>query len=296
MAFEAFLACLFTLAWLGLSGWFWVEGWTRGQAGYRTAFWIATIPLALFVALMVAIEHSGVGVAVGVCGVLSAGPVAVGLRGAWALDSREVSRLAGKRRLRGVRSYLSSLQRRQMVAALEFKSRMKREGEFARVDLPTDCVASWAASLLKYKKHEWILVAFLAGRVCPLVWYNKGLDRTQVSLYLSPDSMRGFAKGIGAETVLVFHNHPNPDPHRYNCTRPSGQDIQSAGHLGSHLTQAGMSLVEYVCERGTPYRYYVAVGDRLLPVAPFAEAVRRANRKSWWTHVGLHLELWLGGS
>ena len=67
---------------------------------------------------------------------------------------------------------------------------MRSGGEFVDCDFHYREMPSRVASLLKFKKHEWIVVAFISSLLVRRLWWNKGPGRTQVrsfSLRLTAD-------------------------------------------------------------------------------------------------------------
>jgi hypothetical protein len=75
------------------------------------------------------------------------------------LSADEVADLGAQRRSKSVRQYFC-FSTTQSVPNPEFKKRMQPRGEFCYVDLPLSGFPSVVAAILKYKKHEWVVIGF----------------------------------------------------------------------------------------------------------------------------------------
>ena len=142
-----------------------------------------------------------------------------------------------------------------------FKSTMQPDGEFRSVDESLYEFPAIAAGMLKYKKHEWIIVAFEKDKRVHKIWINKGIDDTTVSLRLPFSTLVDIAVKEGCSAVLVFHNHPNANPSYYKMNDPSDQDIKFANSLAALLQPKGISLIEFICERGRHYKFFSTIDD-----------------------------------
>ena len=87
---------------------------------------------------------------------------------------------------------------------------MRSDGRFYKIEERLFEFPALAAGLLKYKKHEWIIIAFEKEKRVELIWLNKGKDNKSVSWFLSASEIVETAKQHSFSSVLVFHNHPNP--------------------------------------------------------------------------------------
>lgn len=205
------------------------------------------------------------------------------------LADYEVTSLGIKRRKRNIEAYfhMDNIERSVNV---EFKKSLNPRGVFYRVDLPLYSAASTVAGLLKYKKHEWIVVAFEKGKQVGHLWVNKGHNNSSASIYLPLNEALDTAIRNGYSSILMFHNHPNSNPSRYNCTQASKTDLFTASYWASTLNPGGVSLAEYVCERGLHYRYFLSPSESFVPLADFIEAINRANGYSRFGNLCLHME------
>jgi hypothetical protein len=182
--------------------------------------------------------------------------------------------LARRRRSRAVSRYFSFTSR-ELVANPAFKQTMVADGRFHEVDKDLWEFPSVAAAILKGKKHEWIVVAFESGQKVKRMWLNKGPDGTTVAAMLPVERVLEIAVLAKYQTVLVLHNHPNPDPVLVDCSMASERDHDHAARWGEALNQKGINLLEFVCERGSHYQYYEAVAESFMPLTQFEEEVKR---------------------
>jgi len=205
------------------------------------------------------------------------------------LTEEEVMSLAVKRRRRSIRAYFL-FDNQEYTVDKEFKKRMNPKGAFYKINEDLFEFPAIAAALLKYKKHEWIIIAFEKDKKVNLIWVNKGVDRSCVSSYLSVWEITEIAKRGNFTSVLKFHNHPNPDPNYYSCEAPSDKDIKSARELARVLNANGINLLEFICERGKHYKYLLSPSDAFLPLTEFLKAIEKANGRSRLGNLALHLE------
>jgi len=205
------------------------------------------------------------------------------------LTEDEVRQLGIKRRRKQIRQYFS-FGKREFTVNKEFKKRMKPTGTFYQISESLHIFPAIAAALLKYKKHEWVIVSFERNKGIFLIWLNKGLNRLSASFYLSAEDMAKVADAKGATSVLTFHNHPNPDPNYLVCTKPSDRDIETAKVHSSVLNERGVNLVSFVCERGRHYEYFLSPADSFLPLPQFIEEINAVNGRSSLKNLSLHFE------
>lgn len=205
------------------------------------------------------------------------------------LDDNEIGKLGNKRRKRYIRKYFTFFVGTYSVNN-EFKRCMNPDGSFYKFNEKLENFPAIAAALLKYKKHEWIIVAFEKSKLIGTIWFNKGPNNSSVSLHLPLESVVNVAKKDGYSSVLIFHNHPNSNPNVFNCTQPSNQDIVSAKVFAERLNNHGINLLEFVCERGVSYEFYLSPSDCFYPLADIIEGIVRQNGVSKLRNLGLHIE------
>lgn len=205
------------------------------------------------------------------------------------LDRSEVQRLGIKRRNNEVRRYYSFVGVEYTIDR-EFKKRMNPNGSFYDWNEDLRDFPSVAAALLKYKKHEWIIVAFEKGQTVELMWLNKGFDRSSVALYLPIEKIAEIAANKACFSVLIFHNHPNSNPSELDCSQPSEMDLKTAIEFARVLNDKGVNLVEFVCERGSHYEYYLSPSECFVPLREIILTIEAGNGLSRMSNLSLHWE------
>jgi hypothetical protein len=204
------------------------------------------------------------------------------------LTEDEVRELATKRRNRQITTYFTFRQGHIAVDA-ELKKRMVPTGTSYPLSYPLYGFPSLAAALLKYKKHEWMLVAFERNKQVELVWENKGPDNTQVSLLADSEFLfSGLQRDY--DSVLVFHNHPNADPRHFDALVAGGQDNLFAAHYADLFNGSGLNFLMFVCERGRYREFFRSPADTFLPLPDFVAAINGANGLGKLRNLRLHLE------
>ena len=153
---------------------------------------------------------------------------------------------------------------KQRLANPAEKKAMKSQGELVSCAMDYYDTPARIAGLLKYKKHEWIVIAFISSKRALRLWWNKGPDETRVWSFLRDHAFRSTIKTFQPDTIAILHNHPNPDPSRYRANLPSEADLRSAGFYDELLDKLGVTLLEFICERGTPHLYYARFADGVV--------------------------------
>ena len=206
------------------------------------------------------------------------------------LEKDELMRLAQKRRRnKALQEYNFSTV--QIKADPADKKAMDSEGEFVSCDLDYHNAPARIAGLLKYKKHEWIVIAFITRRRVHQMWWNKGPDGTRVWSFLRDHSLRATIVALKPYTIVILHNHPNPNPSRYRMNIPSEADLRSAGFYSGEFDKLGDSLLEFICERGTPHIYYAAFVDAVIPIQPIVAEIEEVNGTGLFANYWLRKEL-----
>lgn len=171
------------------------------------------------------------------------------------------------------------------------KKAMKSQGEFVDCDLGYGDAPARIAGLLKYKKHEWIVIAFINSFHVRHLWWNKGPDGTKVWSFLRDHSLKTAIRSLRPEAIAILHNHPNPDPSRYRMNIPSEADLRSAGFYDGEFSKHGTSLLEFICERGVPHLYYASFADSVVPIDPITDEVQKLNGSGIFRNYSLRKEL-----
>jgi hypothetical protein len=205
------------------------------------------------------------------------------------LRENEINALSEKRRNKEIKKYFSFNVNEYSVNK-NFKKTMNPNGKFYQISEDLYTFPSLSAGLLKYKKHEWIIISFEKDKKIPLIWLNKGFDRSRVSPYLSVSDLIYIANRDGYTSVMISHNHPNRNPNHYDCSRPSSQDLFSANEFAAELNKHGINLLEFICERGRHYRYYAKYSDDFLATSKLAEKIKNENGQTMIKNLSLHIE------
>jgi len=200
-----------------------------------------------------------------------------------------MNQLSKKRRDKKILLYFS-FNGSEFDVCKDFKKRMNPNGNFYQLDESLRDFPSVAAALLKYKKHEWIIVAFEKNKKVDFIWINKGISREYVSLNLSVDHLVQIACDKKYSSVLIFHNHPNPNPNDYDCSNPSEQDVKSAIIFADGLNSNGVNLVEFICERGMHHKYFSSEAPQFFPVHQFYNEIQMINGSSKFQNFSLNME------
>lgn len=205
------------------------------------------------------------------------------------LTQEEIKSLAGKRRNNQVRFYYS-FDNRELSVDREFKKRMNSSGKFYNINKTLFSFPSTVAALLKYKKHEWFIIGFERNKLIDLIWLNKGFDNASASLHISLTEIARTAKQKNHTSVLIFHNHPNSNPNYYSCTKPSDVDLISAKKTMQVLNSSDINLLEFVCERGKHYEFFLSVTDTFFPLLDYINSIFKENDQSKFGNLSLHFE------
>jgi len=171
------------------------------------------------------------------------------------------------------------------------KKAMKSTGEFVACDIPYRDAPARVAGLLKYKKHEWIVISFIDSLHVHHLWWNKGPDGTQVWSFLRDHSLKSAIRSLKPDTIAILHNHPNPDPSRYRMNIPSEADLRSAGFYDAEFSGLGLSLLEFICERGVPHLYYASFSESVVPLQPITREIQQLNGTGVFKNYSLRKEL-----
>lgn len=207
------------------------------------------------------------------------------------LTEEQIPKLALKRRNKRILLYFSP-SASGYSPTKDFKSGLKPDGKLYHFDLDMPHVPSFVASLLKYKKHEWSVIAFIKNRKAEYLWAHKGPDRSHVQL-VSLTSIFSTAKKNSFDVIMAFHNHPAHDPQHHSYRSPSPPDLEAAEKFSYVLNAADISYLDHVCERGTSYRYCLKPSPTLHPLETVQGEVKTQNSQGRIAHIKLHFELYL---
>lgn len=205
------------------------------------------------------------------------------------LSDSEVLDLAEKRRRdRALEKY--DFSNMELSADPSEKKSMKASGQLVNCNLSFYDAPARIAGMLKAKKHEWIVAAYVRSYQVPLLWWNKGPDGVHVYLTLSDQDILSHAKELGADAIAILHNHPNPYGNRAT-SEPSPNDVKSALTAANFLLPHGISLLEFVCDRGIPHLYFTAFSEAEEALEPILSNVQQSNGFSRGENYRLRKEL-----
>lgn len=209
------------------------------------------------------------------------------------LNKSDIRALAYKRRNLAISAYYTFDTDEYWISP-EAKKKMQPHGSLYELSPPIslNSFPSFAAALLKYKKHEWIIIGFEREGLVVKLWVNKGQDSETACLKLSLSSLLAIAKEQNCTTVLFLHNHPNPNPSQFSTSRPSENDLSFTQTLANLLVPESVNLLAFICERGRHYEYWRSIHNEFLPIESFVKAIEQeASEANWWKYLILRIEL-----
>ncbi len=204
------------------------------------------------------------------------------------LTDKEINELGLKNRDKEITNYLS-YHGQEISVDKEFKKRMDPKGKFYHINENLNNFPSLAAGFLKYKKHEWVIIGFEKDGFVQLMWINKGNNNQSVSIKLPIEQIINKCMRYDFSSVIMLHNHPNSNPKLYDCSNPSVQDFNSAKYYSNALIDNGINLIEFICERGRPHKYFTETSDDFLPLITFIQEIVPINGRSKYQNLILHI-------
>ncbi len=205
------------------------------------------------------------------------------------LSAEQVATLAACRRWAEIKAYFR-FHGDPVMFDIAFKQKMPARGGWFNFGCPMEPWPATAAALLKYKKHEWIIVAFLHGRQVSRLWINKGADNASVALPMNPHLLLEECRRGGFSSVFIHHNHPNHAPRKFYMLLPSEQDGLFAEEYAATLAAGGVNVLQFVCERGRFKCFHSRIAEQFMPVSQFRQQIAHRNGLSWHSNLRLHLE------
>jgi hypothetical protein len=200
------------------------------------------------------------------------------------LSESEIKTLALSRRFDDAYKYFGFTYS-QYVINKEFKSKLNKKGEVYSCDNPLSIFPSIISALLKGKKHEWVVFAFVKNQTVFAFYTNKGDDNQSVSVNTHPVNLGMFASKHEADLILQFHNHPNA------VLSTSKQDIISADYFGELFTKHSVNYLAFVCGAGNYYQYSWWLTDSFFTMNNYFEIITREDIKSRSSNFKLRKEL-----
>jgi DNA repair protein RadC len=199
----------------------------------------------------------------------------------------EINILAQKQRNVAINRYYK-FAATNVIADQQFKKNMNAAGTFYNISVTLSEFPAYASALLKYKKHEWIIIGFERNRNIDKIWVNKGDDSSSAYFGISIGTIKKLSIEGDYATVIVFHNHPNSNPSYYSTRYPSPADKEVAKKYGNELLDADINLINFVCERGMYYQYWRSISNTFLQISNYSNEIMALNGKSWFGNFNLH--------
>ena len=169
-----------------------------------------------------------------------------------------------------------------------FRKNLRSWGKYYEIDETLFSLPSVIAELLRYKRHEWIVVAFEKEKKINKVWINKGESENAVTLRFKIQDLIEEQEEVFS-SILVFHNHPySKDICVYELRNPSGQDIKAANARFEILSKKDLNYIEFICVRGKYYPYYMKICKKQYPIAHIKDEILKLNGQSRYENLKLH--------
>jgi DNA repair protein RadC len=115
----------------------------------------------------------------------------------------------------------------------------------------------YMGQFFKFKKHEWIFIAFITDGVVDQFWLNKGPDNEGVSPFISIRDAAEICQKKGFNRILVGHNHPS------GALAPSKQDRIFLEEYMDSLAQLDISVEHLVFVAGRWRNYGLSIGQHI---------------------------------
>ena len=205
------------------------------------------------------------------------------------LSETEITHLAVKRRQKAINSYFAFSKVRLKMGS-QGKKKFSVNGMLFPANISLEDFPSTIAALLKYKKHEWIVIGFECSRKIIYFWINKGENNKTVTPWMTIKQIVDTSINFGCSSVIRLHNHPNSDPQHATYLIASKQDMISGKNLGEALSGFGVNFLDFVCERGSFLQFYSSISQQFLPERTFAQEIMDENAKGMWSNLSLHME------
>jgi len=115
----------------------------------------------------------------------------------------------------------------------------------------------YMGQFFKYKKHEWIFIAFMIDGVVDQFWVNKGSDNKGVSPFIGIRDAAEICQEKIFNHVLVGHNHPS------GALAPSKQDRIFLEEFMDSLAQVNVSVEHLVFVAGRWRNYGLSIRQHI---------------------------------
>lgn len=208
------------------------------------------------------------------------------------LNDEEIRLLSNKRRYNFIQNKYS-FKHSDYSPTKTFKSSLKATGALYPTAIFLSDFPSFASNLLKGKKHEWIILAFVRDEKVVYFYANKGNDNSSVSYNTSETEMIRFCKEHNCQSIMCFHNHPNGGSSNYSLLSPSKQDMVSAREISDIMIESGINWLDFVCERGKFFLYYKRFSADFYPGDSRIDIIAEQNNINEQSNYRLHREIGL---
>lgn len=205
------------------------------------------------------------------------------------LEFKEMQKLSAIRRMQYIKNTYN-FNYYNVPVNIVFKSSMKPGGAWYDVREDLYSFPSLVATLLKGKKHEWVIFAIEQRGIVYGFYANKGENNFEVTPNCSVEFLVSKCEEYGCETILCFHNHPNSNPHYTDCLVPSKQDFRSANYFAECLNLK-YNFIDFVCERGRFIKFFESYSANFVPDVARIENIQKENNISKWNNYKLHREI-----
>lgn len=195
------------------------------------------------------------------------------------LKESEIPKLMRKRRRQFIRKHFV-FKKVAVYPDPAFKSGMKPNGQMYSADISLMSFPSYTANLLKGKKHEWVVIAFVLDDTVKCFYANKGSNNQSVSFNLNTSELINICKANGYQSIIRLHNHPNSDPYHTTTLLASQQDKNSANYLSDITVAYGINWFDFVCERGNYIQFARKISDWFFPTVARYEYISAQNQEA----------------
>jgi hypothetical protein len=156
------------------------------------------------------------------------------------------------------------------------KDFMEVDGGFIKVDIDRANITTAASYMLKYKRHEWLIIAFEKNNKIDLIWANKG-ESHFVPILLNVLDQIDISNRYKYQSVYLFHNHPRFklfNEKRLNSLKkvfdlfrvhPSQRDIDTMQTFSEIYKRYDINMISYICGNTQVNPLFFSISKKLLP-------------------------------
>jgi len=172
----------------------------------------------------------------------------------------------------------------------DYRQFLSSGGRWDEISVPYNKALAMAAELIRYKRHEWLILILASNTKCRFIWANKG--NNNMSCYLSGTFDDIIEKAIqnGCGTIIDFHNHPCTVDFQ-GALSPSDTDMNTAAKWAEKARAAGLNYICAVGVRGQFSVYYSSFDESIYPKSCTVEYIESQNGLSKSGNRALRREL-----